>query len=115
MKDCIFCKIVKGESPSRVRGETKNVIAFDSIAPVSEHHILLVPKKHFGTFLDIKKGHRDLFMEMAKLAQELIKKNKISGGYRLVVNGGKYQAIDHFHWHLLGGKLEDEADIVNKT
>jgi len=115
MKDCVFCKIVKKEIPGKIQGETKNVLAFDSNAPVSEHHILIIPKKHMSTFMDIKNADSDLFMEVINLAKDIIKKKEIKDGYKLVINGGKYQAINHFHWHLLGGKLEDQHDILNKT
>ncbi len=115
MDDCIFCKIVKGKLPAKVQGKTKNVIAFDSISPVSKHHILIVPKKHLTGFMEIKSADSDLLIEAVGLAQKIIREKKISEGFKLVINGGKYQAINHFHWHLLGGKLENEGDVLNKT
>ncbi|OGM05672.1 hypothetical protein A2125_00095 [Candidatus Woesebacteria bacterium GWB1_43_5] len=115
MDDCIFCKIAKGEALAKIRGSSKNAIAFDSIDPVSEHHILIIPKMHIESFLDLEKDHAEIFMEMAQVAQKVIDGKKIAGGYKLVINGGKYQAINHFHWHLLGGKPEDESDVLNKT
>lgn len=114
MDDCIFCKIVKGELPTSGVTETKNIKAFNSNAPVAEHHVLIIPKEHISSFTDLEESHKDIFMEMAKVTQKIIADRKISGGYKLVINGGKYQAIKHMHWHLLGGKLEDESDILNK-
>lgn len=115
MSDCVFCKIVKGEISSDGVSETKNIKAFNTIAPVSEHHILIIPKDHISSFTDLEENHKDIFMEMAKMAQKLIKDRDISDGYKLIFNGGKYQSVKHIHWHLLGGKLEDEDDVLNKT
>lgn len=115
MKDCIFCKIASHESPAKIELETEGVIAFGSIAPAAETHILIVPKEHISTFGDLEEKHKSILMEMAKVAQKLIEMKKIEKGYKLVFNGGKYQSIKHIHWHLLGGKLEDENDVLNKT
>lgn len=110
MSDCIFCKIAKKESPASIEAETDSVIAFANINPVSETHILIIPKKHVETFLDLD----DLLLEMKSVADGLIKSNGIESAYKLVFNGGKYQAVPHAHWHLLGGKLEDNEDVLNK-
>ncbi len=115
MKDCIFCEIAKGKSPAKVELETKEVIAFDSISPVAQHHIIIIPKEHISSFSDLEEDHKDIFIKMAKAAQKVITKRKISNGYKLIFNGGKYQSVKHIHWHLLGGKLEDEDDILNQT
>lgn len=115
MSGCVFCKIIKKEIPAKIEQETNKVIAFPSNAPVAEHHLLIIPRKHISSFTDLEENHKDIFMEMAKVAQKLISKKKITGGYKLIFNGGKYQSVRHIHWHLLGGKLEDEDDILNKT
>ena len=115
MNDCIFCKIVNGDVPSKKVFENSDVMAFETIQPVAEHHILIIPKKHISIFLELKEDDKSIFIEMAKVAQEVIKIRKIENGYKLIFNGGKYQMVKHLHWHLLGGKLEDEDDILNKT
>src|SRR5690554_2812471 len=106
VKDCIFCKIVKGESPASVEMETENVISFKSIDPVAATHILIVPKKHLADVMSFGENDGDLLLEMMKIAQDLIKNNNIEDGYKLVFNGGRYQAIPHVHWHLLGGEMK---------
>ena len=115
MQDCIFCKIVKAVAPAKIELETKEVIAFDSITPVAEHHIIIIPKQHISSFTDLEENHKDVFIKMAKAAQQIITNRKITDGYKLIFNGGKYQSVKHIHWHLLGGKLEDEDDVLNKT
>ena len=72
-----------------------------------------MPKEHIESIMHIQNS--DFFGELVMAAKELIKKNNIENGYKLMFNGGKYQAIPHLHWHLLGGKLEDESDILNQT
>lgn len=114
MDDCIFCKIIRLELPSKIEAETEEVIAFRSIAPVASTHILIVPKKHISNFMNIAEDDDKLFSELIKVSQILIKDKKIEGGYKLVINGGKYQSINHFHWHLIAGNLEKE-DVLNKT
>lgn len=105
-KDCVFCKIVKGEIPARkIRYEDNDVMAFDNITPVAKTHILIIPKKHILNFLDIKDDFD--FSKMVKATQKIILENKIKSGYKLMFNGGKYQEIPHLHWHLLAGDLKN--------
>lgn len=115
MDDCIFCKIAEKEMGTAFEAESPNVVAFKSIEPVAEHHILIIPKTHIESFLSLEKDHSEIFMEMAQVAQKVIDDKKIADGYKLIFNGGKYQSVKHMHWHLLGGKLEDENDVLNKT
>lgn len=107
MDDCIFCKIINGKMDASVELETDSVIAFKSIDPASDVHILIAPKKHIKSFENIVSEDKDLLSEMVEVAQSLIKKNNTSGGYKLIFNGGKFQSISHLHWHLLGGKLKE--------
>ncbi len=113
MEDCIFCKIVRKDAPATIVFENDLVLAFNSISPVSEIHVLIVPKSHIESFLDVV-DYNDM-VDVTKAAQEIVQKLKIENGYKLVINGGKYQAVKHLHLHLLGGKLEDEKDVLNNT
>lgn len=115
MKSCIFCKIAEGNVGTSVRADTKHVVAFDSIDPVSEHHILIIPKKHIENFMDLTPANKDLVEDMFKVAQDLVKAMKMQKGYKLLINGGKYQHVNHLHLHLLAGNLEHEDDVLNKT
>jgi histidine triad (HIT) family protein len=112
-EECIFCKIVSGESPATVELETDKVIAFESIDPAGEVHILVVPKRHIASFDEIKEDDIDTVMEMVETVQALVKKKGISEAYKIVVNGGGYIGINHLHWHLLGGNLNE--DYQDKT
>ncbi|CAN5335142.1 histidine triad nucleotide-binding protein [soil metagenome] len=115
MQDCIFCKIGKHEIPTNVEFENDSVISFPSNDPVAEFHFIIIPKKHIISVLDIEDNDKDIFMEMVKAAEHLIKEKNISDGYKLIFNGGKYQSIKHLHWHLLAGKLEEGSKPENRT
>ncbi|MBX4206067.1 HIT domain-containing protein [Candidatus Microgenomates bacterium] len=107
MEDCIFCKIVKKQIPSEFLYESENIIVIKDINPSADTHILIVPKKHIPTFLDLNEN--EFLEEAKKVAQDLINKNNLQSGYKMVFNGGKYQIVPHLHWHLLGGNMKKEA------
>ena len=102
MEDCVFCKLIKGEIPRKLEYEDDRVVAFNSNKPVAEVHILIVPKKHIPTFMELG----DEILDMTKAAQKIIKDKKLNSGYRLCFNGGKYVEVPHVHLHLLAGKID---------
>lgn len=107
--DCVFCKIVKGEIPSKKIYEDESLIVFPDLNPAAQTHFLIVPKKHIPAFLDVKNKDSDLIKNLIKVAQYLIEKKKIGKKYKLVVNGGGFQFVPHLHIHLLGGDLKKEV------
>lgn len=107
MTDCLFCKIIAGEIETKKIYENKNVLCFYDIYPLADTHILILPKEHVPTFLDIKSTHKDLFSEMITIAQNLIKDYNLESAFRLMFNGGRYQHAPHLHWHLLGGNMRE--------
>lgn len=113
-KDCIFCKIINKEAPASIVAESDQAIAIKSIQPAAEIHLLILPKEHVESFLTLS-ADANIINDMAKLIQTIIKDQKLEQGYKLVINGGRYQAINHLHWHLLAGKLENQNDVLNKT
>ena len=60
MEDCIFCKIINREIPSKIVYEDEKVIAFNDVNPAAPIHILVVPKKHIPTLLDVPKDENEL-------------------------------------------------------
>lgn len=104
MNDCIFCKIVKGELPSKVAFEDDSIIAFYDINPAADIHILITPKEHIGSLNDLEQKHGGLLVNIYKAAQKLVVDNNLKEGYyRVLVNGGKAQLVPHLHFHFLGG------------
>jgi histidine triad (HIT) family protein len=104
MTDCIFCKIVAGEIPSRKVFENDRVLAFEDISPKAPTHILLIPKKHVENLND---GASDpaLLGELVAQSASVAKSRGISE-FRLVTNTGKEagQLVFHLHFHLLAGR-----------
>ena len=111
MDDCIFCKIVRGELPANRVYEDQRVLAFDDIHPMAPVHVIIIPKKHIATLLDVGSGEMADLHAMMVAAQEIARLKKVDQkGFRTVINcneeGG--QVVFHLHMHLLGGrKLRD--------
>ncbi|MFN4132247.1 MAG: histidine triad nucleotide-binding protein, partial [Caldimicrobium sp.] len=84
---CIFCRIVNKEIPAKIVYEDEKVLAFHDINPQAPFHILVIPKKHISTLLELQEEDRELvghlFLVINKIAEEL---NFASRGYRVVVN-----------------------------
>lgn len=112
MKDCIFCKIVRGEIPCRKVYENDQVLAFDDIHPMAPHHVVVVPRKHVPTVMDLAGEDLSIASALTVAAQEVARIKGMDGkGFRMVINcnadGG--QVVFHLHMHVLGGrKLNDD-------
>lgn len=105
--DCIFCKIIKKEIPSEILYEDDKVIAFRDINPQAPHHILIVPKKHIPTTLDLTEEDKELVGHIYLVANKLAKDFGFAErGYRIVVNCKEEagQAVFHIHFHVLAGR-----------
>jgi histidine triad (HIT) family protein len=105
--DCIFCKIIAGEIPSQFLYQDDEMVAFPDIHPLTPVHILIVPKKHIPSLLELEQDEASLIGRMALLAKRLAKEKVIAErGFRLVINSGPEggQVVPHLHMHLLGGK-----------
>ena len=111
MSDCVFCKIVKGEIPCAKVYEDDSVLAFDDIHPMAPTHVVIIPKKHISTLMDVDAGD-GIMNNLITAVQKVAKAKGIAEkGFRTVINcnveGG--QVVFHLHVHVLGGrKLQDE-------
>ncbi|MBM7581818.1 histidine triad (HIT) family protein [Caldicoprobacter guelmensis] len=107
MDDCIFCKIVSKQIPSRIVYEDDSILAFHDIDPKAPVHVLVIPKQHISSINEVTQENSQviahIFATMPRIAQQLGVKDS---GYRVVVNCGKDagQAVNHLHYHLLGGR-----------
>lgn len=112
MEDCIFCKIVKGEIPCNKVYETEDVLAFDDINPMAPVHVVIIPKEHIATLMDVTDEGARIMGNIVSVVQEVAKIKGIDEkGFRMAINcneeGG--QIIFHLHVHVLGGKkLKDD-------
>lgn len=106
-RDCVFCKIVRGEISSRKVYEDEDVLVFHDINPQAPVHILVIPKKHIENILAISDGDKDLIFKLIKTCNDVARQVGIAEkGFRLVVNtnpeGG--QTVYHLHFHIIGGR-----------
>ncbi|NPV29232.1 MAG: histidine triad nucleotide-binding protein [Firmicutes bacterium] len=107
MADCIFCKIAAKEIGAQVVYEDDDFLAFRDIRPVAPTHVLLIPKKHFDSLLDLKAGDAPLAGRMLALVPQLAEELGLAReGFRVVINTGTLggQTVNHLHFHLLGGR-----------
>jgi histidine triad (HIT) family protein len=105
--DCIFCKIVKGEIPSRKLFENDRVLAFYDIQPAAPAHALVIPKKHIASMNEAEEEDRELLGELLLTAKKVAGELGIAeSGYRLINNVGpdSGQIVFHIHIHVLGGE-----------
>jgi histidine triad (HIT) family protein len=105
--DCIFCKIINKELDADIVYEDDKVVAFKDINPAAPVHILIVPRKHIPTLLDLEKDDAALVGHLHLVANEVARAFKLAKkGYRLVINCGADagQIVFHLHLHLLGGR-----------
>ena len=107
MDDCVFCKIIKGEIPSEKVYEDEFVLAFKDINPTAPIHVLVIPKKHIETLMDVKPEDADLMAKILEGVQKVAEKLGIEkNGFRLIANCGpdSGQEVMHVHFHLLAGR-----------
>jgi len=103
--DCLFCKIARGEIPSRKVYEDDEVFAFHDIHPVAPVHFMLIPKRHIVSLLEAEAAQQALLGKMLLLAPQLAREQGLDNGFRTVINSGKGggQEVFHLHIHVIGG------------
>lgn len=107
MADCLFCKIVAGEVPSRAVTSSEHTYAFFDVNPVAPVHFLVVPRRHITNAAEVGPEHGEVLAEMFATAREGAEAQGIrAGGYRLVFNVGDdaLNTVPHLHMHVLGGQ-----------
>ena len=111
-EDCIFCKIVSGEVKSEKVCESDNFIVVKDIRELTEGHSIVMPKRHYKTFLDIPSTMFGEMMELVKEAALNLMKENNSGGFNLHMNNFKVagQEVEHAHLHILPRK---DGDLFN--
>lgn len=105
-EDCLFCAIVAGEEPADMVREEDDAVVFEDKFPQAPVHLLVVPRTHLGSAHDLTDEHADLLATCFRLAREVAEERDTADGYRVVTNVGRRggQAIDHLHFHVLGGR-----------
>lgn len=103
-ENCVFCKIVKGEIPSTKVYEDDKVLAFKDIEPIAPIHILVIPKVHIKSLMELEED--ELLVHIHKVIKQIVKEQGIDEkGFRVLTNVGEDggQAVKHLHFHILGG------------
>ena len=115
MKDCIFCKISKGEIPCNKVLESENFMVFADAHPRTKGHSLVIPKEHFETFLDVPQNLYKEFLETTRKATEKILKENSATGFNLATNNKQEagQVVPHFHLHIIPRKNSDGLKLFN--
>jgi histidine triad (HIT) family protein len=107
MADCLFCRIIRGELPSRKAYEDEKIYAFYDINPATPTHILIVPKRHLSGINTATPEDAEIIGYSHLIAAKLARERGIEeSGYRTVYNVGpdSGQSVFHLHLHLLGGR-----------
>ncbi|RJQ21062.1 MAG: histidine triad nucleotide-binding protein [Nitrospiraceae bacterium] len=106
--DCLFCKIIERKIPAKIVYEDEHVLAFEDVNPQAPVHILVIPKKHISTSLEITSDDNELLGLMYQAANKIARdRNVAERGFRLVMNCNREagQTVFHIHLHLLGGRI----------
>ncbi|MDY0323431.1 MAG: histidine triad nucleotide-binding protein [Candidatus Carbobacillus sp.] len=106
-EQCIFCKIIRGEVPSKKVYEDEDTLAFYDIHPIAPVHVLVIPKKHITSVLAIEPEDEQY---LAAIHRTIKKVADITGiaedGFRVVTNTNRHgqQTVFHLHYHVIGGR-----------
>ena len=107
MDNCLFCKIENGGVPAEKVYDSTRIFAIKDINPQAPIHLLIIPKKHFATILEVQENDHNLVGSIYSVINHLAKENGLDQtGFRVVLNCGEEggQSIFHVHYHLLGGR-----------
>ena len=104
--DCLFCKIIAGEIPSKKVYEDEYVYAFHDIAPQAPTHILVIPKLHLASADEVCGENSVYVAKIFEVIPKIAAEAGLVGGYRVITNCGAdaCQSVKHLHFHVLGGR-----------
>ncbi len=107
MDDCLFCKIVRGEIPSRNVFEDDEIFAFHDINPARPVHLLVIPKRHITSLANVSESDAPVLGRILAVANQLASENGSPDGFRLIINTGRIggQEVPHLHAHIVGGSV----------
>lgn len=106
-EECIFCQIVQGKIPANKVYEDPEILAFEDVSPQAPVHLLVIPKKHIPSLLDLQPEDEKIASQILFRIQEIAKKKGLNKkGFRVVNNIGEEggQSVFHIHFHVLGGR-----------
>lgn len=107
--DCLFCKIIAGQIPSKKLYEDDDCLAFNDIHPAAPIHFLMIPKKHIAMLAEVTFEDTELLGKMMVLAPKIAlqagARSGKAGGFKVLINNGADggQEVYHMHMHVLAG------------
>jgi len=104
---CLFCEIAGGRIPAKVAYQDDTVLAFHDINPQGPTHILVIPRRHITSLMDLTEEDDVLVGNLVRRARDLAKQTGLGErGFRLVFNAGEDAgySVYHVHLHLVGGR-----------
>jgi histidine triad (HIT) family protein len=104
-QSCLFCKIVRGEIPSRKIYEDAEIFVFHDIHPFAPVHFMIIPKEHIDSLADCEPGHEAVLGKILVMAPRLAREQGSTDGFRVIINTGRVgrQEVYHLHVHVIGG------------
>jgi len=114
-EDCIFCKIIKREIPSKIVFENDLNLAFLDISPISKGHTIIIPKNHYSTLEDIPDHELIEAFKLVKMISMRIHQKLEITGYNILQNNfaAAGQVINHFHIHIIPRNFDDDKFRVS--
>ncbi len=108
--DCLFCKIIAGDIPSRKAYEDDMCLAFYDIAPQAPVHVLVIPKEHIESADGVTSENSRYVSHIFEVIPTVAASLGLENGYRVITNCGEdgCQSVKHLHFHILGGKKLSE-------
>jgi histidine triad (HIT) family protein len=105
MDGCLFCRIVRGEIPSRKVYEDDEVLAFHDIHPLRPLHVLVIPKKHITSLATAGAEDLPVLGRILAVANQIAVEQGSPDGFRVIINTGRVgqQEVPHLHAHIVGG------------
>lgn len=110
MDNCIFCKIIAGDIPSKKVYEDELILAFHDVNPQAPIHVLVIPKEHIPSLDAVCSENSKTVAHLFEKIPEIAKALGLCGGYRLISNCGDdaCQTVKHLHFHIVGGTALSE-------
>ena len=114
MDNCIFCKIINGDIPSKKIYEDDNVIVILDLHPACDGHSLIIPKKHITDMMDMDNDTLNNIYDVAKKLTPVLMDKMNATAMSLRINYGDSQEIKHFHMHLLPNYQYKKASMTQE-
>lgn len=108
--NCVFCKIIAGEIPSKKFYEDDDMVIIADVNPQAAKHYLLLPKMHYANIVEMSEDDAIILGKCLKKLSTLVDELGLKDGFRLVSNKGENgcQSVNHLHIHILGGEKLSE-------